>query len=266
MRHLTCGLLAAALFLSTSAAWAAEPPKGHLVVVGGGTTDAAITQRTLALAGGLTAKVVILPQASDLKDSGEKSAAMWRGLGVAQVIIGVPLDAAAKHKISEATLIWMPGGDQKKLLKAIEEAGAADLIRARYQAGAVVGGTSAGAAVMSQWMMTGEADLKVVVPEGSLVAGLGLWPEAIVDQHFLQRQRFNRLLSAVMQHPDKLGVGIDESTAVIVSPSGWEVIGRSQVLILDARQGKVTPAAGETKAGVQDVRLHLLPAGMKWRP
>jgi len=210
---------------------------GALVVVGGGKTNAAIVAETLALAGGNAARVLILPQASELPDTGEKSAAMWLEAGAAHAdVINLKKPDEARTKLAEATLVWMPGGSQNKLVEALRGAGMIDALRECHKLGAVIGGTSAGAAVMSALMITGEADLNSVSPKSvELADGMGLWPDVIVDQHFLKRQRFNRLLSAVLAHPEKIGVGIDEGTAVIVTDKGWRVIGASQVLLIQAQ-------------------------------
>lgn len=236
---------------------AAEPPKGHLVAIGGGKTNEAIMKRTLELAGGVQASIVILPQASELPDTGAKSEEMWRGFGATKITVASALnDPPAKQTLSQAALIWIPGGQQTRLMQALDGTGIPALLRERYQKGAVIAGTSAGAAVMSALMITGDADLKGVAPQATKLAeGIGLWPEVIVDQHFLKRQRFNRLLAAVLDHPGKIGVGIDEETAVIVSADRWEVIGNSKVIVLDARGAK------EPKA-----QLHVLSPGMTWKP
>src|SRR4029078_12343215 len=106
---------------------------------------------------------------------------------------------AARRAIEWATLIWMAGGDQNRFMKEIAGTGLDDLIRARHAAGVVIGGTSAGAAILSTVMLTGDADLKSVTSGKTLTApGLGLWPDVIVDQHFLTRQRGSRLISAVL--------------------------------------------------------------------
>ena len=90
--------------------------------------------------------------------------------------------------------------------------------------------------------------------------GFGLLPGAIVDQHFVRRRRHNRLLSLVLEHPDLVGVGIDESTALEVPPEGpWRGLGASVAVVYDARASKIT-AAGKT-LGASDVRLSVLPAG-----
>ena len=122
---------------------------------------------------------------------------------------------AALTAIREADLIWFSGGNQNRLMSFLSQNGLIEAIRARYEHGATVGGTSAGAAVMSRIMLTG---IPVDVSAGACKTadGLGLWDGVIVDQHYFRRLRFSRLLDAVLGHHDKVGVGIDESTAVIV--------------------------------------------------
>ncbi|MEQ1852038.1 MAG: cyanophycinase [Chthoniobacteraceae bacterium] len=243
-------------------------PRGHLVVVGGGKTNPEITRKALDLAGGTKARVVILPQASELPDTGEKSTLLWRELGAQTVVAIKDLGAAeARREIEAAGVIWMPGGSQNKLAGAIRDAGLEDLIRTRYRDGAVVGGTSAGAAVISQLMITGEADLRSITSGATKTAeGLGLWPEVIVDQHFVKRQRFARLVSAVLDHPDKIGVGIDEETAVIVTGGEWRVLGSSSVIVIDARDAKRGDSKPGAIASATDLRVHVLKAGMTWKP
>ena len=116
---------------------------------------------------------------------------------------------------------------------------------------------------MSKVMITGDADLLGISAGKTKSAdGLGLWPDVIVDQHFLKRQREARLISLVLDRPDLLGVGIDESTAVVVTGRRFEVIGRSSVVVIDARTAKVEQTlAGSLGAGF-DLRLHVLRPGM----
>lgn len=255
-------LLASALTFAQSA----PSPKGTLVIVGGGEIPPEILARTLSLAGGASASVAILPQASELADAGDTAIAMWKGAGARKAVkINVAQRAVAIRAIEEATLVWFPGGDQNRLTKALAETGLPELIRKRYMEGAIVGGTSAGAAVMSKVMITGDADLLSIRAGKTKTAdGLGLWPGAIVDQHFLKRQREARLISLVLDRPELLGVGIDESTAVIVAGRQFEVVGRSSVVVIDARTAKVerTPD-GSLGAGL-DLRLHVLRPGMKF--
>jgi cyanophycinase len=150
-------------------------------------------------------------------------------------------------------------------MKAIAGTGLDDTIRERHRAGVVVGGTSAGAAVMSAVMITGEADLQSVSAGKTVTAdGLGLWPDAIVDQHFLRRQRVNRLIAAVLDHPLLVGVGIDEATAVVVRGPRIDVLGRSAVVVIDARPAHVSSTSNGAVQAATDVRLHVLRAGMSW--
>jgi cyanophycinase len=143
-------------------------------------------------------------------------------------------------------------------MAALGDTGFPAIIRERYQAGSTVGGTSAGAAVLSGVMLTGDADLTVIQQANTKTAdGLNLWPGSIVDQHFVKRQRFNRLLSAVLDRPTLVGIGVDESTAAILSQNTLEVVGQGNVVVIDGRTGKVLPPQG-----VRDVKLHVLSNGM----
>ena len=242
---------------------AGAQPAGPVVAVGGGGTTDAIVARTLELAGGKAAVVVVLPQSSALQDAGDSSVKMWLDAGAKSARKVDFKDPGAQAALEAATLIWMPGGDQNRFMKAIEGTGLDDVMRARHRAGAVVGGTSAGAAVLSASMITGDADLQSLTSGKTVLAkGLGIWPGAIVDQHFLRRQRNNRLLSAVLDNPMLIGVGIDEGTAAILRNGAVEVVGRSAVVVFDARGAtvqKVQP--GQIAAGT-GIRTAVLHAGM----
>jgi cyanophycinase len=128
-----------------------------------------------------------------------------------------------------------------------------------------VGGSSAGAAVIAAAMFTGDADLKSLTAGATVIAkGLGLWPEALIDQHFLKRQRDNRLISAVFDRPTLVGVGIDESTAVIVRDGAFEVVGASSVVVVDARGARIDKAATGALISGSGVRLTVLHAGQRF--
>jgi cyanophycinase len=235
-----------------------EKPRGRLVAVGGGRTSADIVKKTLELAGGDAAVVVVLPQASRSSD-GTASAQMWKEAGAKKVsVLDLSDPKAAVALVKEASLVWMPGGDQAELMKALEKTGVPEAIRERHRAGAVVGGTSAGAAALSKVMIAGYAGRDSEKPQ--LAEGLGVWPEAIVDQHFVARGRMTRLLAAVLEKPDLVGVGVDESTAAVVSGGEVEVVGKGTVTIIDARGAK--REKGEPAAAT-DVKVHVLKAGMK---
>jgi cyanophycinase len=147
-------LLLVILLVGTSVS--AQSP-GPIVAVGGGGTTDRIVQRTLELAGGPDAVVVVLPQSSALENAGDSSVRMWREAGATSVRKVAFGDPDANAALEKATLIWIPGGDQNRFMKAITGTGLDDVIRARHRAGAVVGGTSAGAAVLSVRMITGKA-------------------------------------------------------------------------------------------------------------
>ena len=240
------------LALAASGARRSPQPKGHLVVVGGGgVPDVDPDDARIELAGGPAAPIVVFPQASELADTGDVAVEMWKKAGATNVR-WLPLTdaAAARQAVESAAFIWFPGGDQVKLMKAFEGTGVPEVIARRYRDGAVVGGTSAGAAVMSAVMLTGDADLQSITVGATKTApGLGLWPEVIVDQHHLKRQRQSRLISLVLEHPTLVGVGIDERTAAIVSGSRFEVLGESTVLVIDARRAKVEPRAAGPALG-----------------
>jgi cyanophycinase len=226
--------------------------------------DSSIITRTIELSGGSRAIVAVLPQASATATAGDSGVATWLKAGAREAYkVDFADRAAARAAIERATLIWIPGGQQSRFMDAIAGTGLDELIRARRNAGAVVAGTSAGAAVMSKVMITGDADLKNVTAGGTVTReALGLWPEAIVDQHFLQRQRNNRLVSVVLDRPTLVGVGIDESTAVVVRGSRMEVIGRSSVIVIDARRAKVSDTAKAAVAAATGLTLHVLRTGM----
>jgi cyanophycinase len=124
-------------------------------------------------------------------------------------------------------------------------------LRERYDAGVVFGGTSAGTAALSNPMMTGEADLKII--DGAKVGvrkGLGLLPNTILDQHFIKRQRENRLFGLILQNPALLGIGIDEDTALLVEDNRRaEIVGITQVMFIDAHQRKGAMLIHLLKAG-----------------
>ncbi len=260
----TCAVTLLVLMMA-SFSFAADP-RGHLVVIGGGTIPDEIYAKALELSGGKATKVVIFPQASELADTGERAVQTWKKAGAAQAI-SVPLTdpAASIRAVAESTLIWFPGGDQNRLTKAMENTGVPEAIRKRYLEGATVAGTSAGAAVMSGVMITGDADLQsLTVGATKTTPGLGLNEFVIFDQHFLKRQRQNRLISLVLENPLLLGVGIDEQTAVVVTGNTFEVIGKSSVVVVDARGAAIEKRAVGQVAAARDIKMHVLTAGMKF--
>ena len=286
-RALACAVLLAAAVACAGAPRAASPaedaiPRGHLLIVGGGPIPDAILERFVALAGGPgKARIVLYPMASEYEDAGLELAADFRKLGAEAERILLTREKAdteeAARRLDGVTGVWFVGGDQARLTAALLGTRVEAAIRERYRQGAVVGGTSAGAAVMSTPMLTGEerrpggerppakdsSDAYMTIARDNVITeqGFGLLPGTIVDQHFVRRRRNNRLLSLVLENPALVGVGIDESTALEVGPEGpWKVLGTSVAVVYDARKARITPA-GAAPLGAADVRLHVLPAG-----
>jgi len=264
--------------LSASPGAQASVRPGTLVIVGGGGTPADVIEYTISLAGGPDAAIIVLPQASATETAGESSVRMFEEAGARNVtswrFAGSPgtedLDgpwpsiADTATAIRSADMIWFSGGGQVRLKRALDEAGLADLIRQRHADGMVVGGSSAGAAVMAEVMITGDDyDLEGITVGSTHVAeGLGLWPDALIDQHFLKRQRNNRLLAAVLDHPALIGVGIDERTAIIVELESLRVMGESSVVMFDARDARVKEVETGAPAAANAIRMHVLTRGM----
>lgn len=254
--------------------------KGHLVIIGGAedrTGDKRVLAKVVELSGGPNAHMVVIPTASSLGPEVEKVYhAAFMALGVKQVTtlhINDRLaanDPANAEIVLNATGIFMTGGDQSRLAAILggSEVGKA-MHRAYKRRGACVAGTSAGASAISEHMVA--SGRKGVHPKKgmlNLVPGLGLLDRVIIDQHFSQRHRLGRLLSIVAQNPFLLGVGIDEDTAIVVTPdTELGVIGAGAVTIVDARQMDYTNV-NEAKKGailaMTNIQLHVLPAGFKF--
>jgi cyanophycinase len=244
-------LLLAALGLAAAAA-PARVAGGRLVLVGGGDRPPAALARFVEWAGGTAARVLVVPWASgEPKESCEALVAEMRVHRPAEVGCAphatldaqgraAPLEpekaAAVRAALARATGVFFGGGDQARVMDALADPGMLEAVRARHAQGVVYGGTSAGTAIMSATMITGEGDFTVI--DGARVEvrpGLGLLAGAIVDQHFVKRQRQNRLFGLVLAHPGERGIGIDEDTALLVDGGAAEVVGRGPVVLVDAR-------------------------------
>ena len=270
---------------SLSAASSATSARGDLFIVGGGPQPAELVERFVALAGGRgQAKIVVFAMASELgARSGEEKAADLRALGAQARNVWVTREQAntdsVVHLLDDATGIWFGGGDQARLSNALRGTKTEAAIHARYAAGAVIGGTSAGAAVMTTPMITGDERAPggarrdttqsfITIARDNVVtdSGFTLLRDVIVDQHFVRRKRHNRLISLVLEKEPRLGVGIDESTALIIQPDGrWTVAGASVVIVYDARKAVITPSSSPV-LGAAGVQMHVLPAGSSFDP
>jgi cyanophycinase len=206
-------------------------PGGSLVLVGGGGLPDSIRQRFLQLAGGPAARLVIIPSASALPDAPAQSLAFWQSAPVQSVRV---LHTACRDEaddphfsalLRDATGVWLSGGDQTRLTAIYGGTAVERELGNLLRRGGVVGGTSAGASVVSAVMMAGPG------PAGR---GFGLLPDTIVDQHFSNRGRLPRLLALLRRHPGQVGLGIDEQTAVVIRGGEVSVLGKATVTVASA--------------------------------
>lgn len=232
-------LLAAACAVPASA-WAAIPRaggRGPLMLIGGAedrSGERVVLRRFLELCRHPAPRIAVLPVASAYAEFawGRYDAALTE-LGVADRRAILPVtredsdDPRWAAALASADGVLVTGGNQRRLVELISGSAIERALHDLHAGGAAcIAGTSAGAAVMSQRMLTGR----------SLSAGLGLLPGVIVDQHFSERRRIGRLVAAVVRHPGLIGVGVDEDTALVLHPGrGYEVVGAGGVTVVDAR-------------------------------
>lgn len=230
----------------------------RLMVVGGGTRPPEATKKFVEWSGGPKSKILVITWASGEEDSsyeGTEKVFMAANPGSVEHAVIKPLDGEKRAKFIEqlrsATGVYFGGGDQNRIMDVLKDEELLKLIRAKYAAGTPFGGTSAGAAVMSDPMMTGEADLKIL--DGTKVGvrpALGFVPDVMFDQHFLLRQRHNRLFGFVMQNPKYLGIGINEGMAVMIENNrDLTTVGPTQVMFIDAKDRKGAMLVHFLKAG-----------------
>jgi cyanophycinase len=205
---------------------------GALVLCGGGALPETVRDEFVKRAGASAARLVIIPTASDPGEEEEDAAqvaAIWRRHGIATITTlhtrrhDEANDEMFVAPLRTATAVWISGGRQSRIAAAYSGTRVERELHALIARGGVVGGTSAGAACLS----------RVMIVRGRIheTPGLGLLPGAIIDQHFLARRRQARLLSALGAHPDLVGFGIDEGTALVVRGRSLECIGDSTVTI-----------------------------------
>ena len=265
--------------LALSQPLCAEPARGNLVVIGGGSRPASIMGLFACLAKGPQGKVLVFPQASERPEAGQEIEQELKALGIGRVVV-MPLDRAGADsaqalRLAEgATGAYLGGGDQARLMAVLRDTRLEQALLRLYRDGAVIAGTSAGAAVMSRVMITGDEkrplskdeSWQTIEAENVLTGqGLGLLDDAVIDQHFVRRRRQNRLVSLLLENPALLGIGIDEATAAWVKPDRtFEVVGDGPVLVLDASEARTRrdePGYGLRGSGL---RLHVLRAGAQY--
>jgi cyanophycinase len=176
-------------------------------------------------------------------------------------------DPYFREYIEQCTGVFLTGGDQLRLCGLLADTPLMERIRGRVQLGEItLAGTSAGAAIMGHHMIAGGSSGEC--PNRALVdmaIGLGFIPEIIVDQHFHNRNRMARLLSAISSHPERLGIGIDEDTCALFEKDGLlRAIGRGTVTIVDAAQMSHTNQVGVNATepiSLHNLRVHILAHG-----
>lgn len=252
--------------------------RGKLVIVGGAEDredDCLILKEFTRLAKGAKARVVIMTAATDKpKEAGKDYTRVFKRLGVDDVqVVDVSQrdDALSKtslEAIEKATGLYFTGGDQLHITSLMGGTPMQKVIHERYEKGLVIGGTSAGAAMMGNSMIIGgggEQNPRLGVVE--IGPGMDLLSGAIIDTHFSHRGRHGRLLAAVAHYPQDLGLGVDEDTAMIVNQSQFEVIGSGAVTVIDAGTMTYTnlPYIGRDEGlALYGVQLHVLPAGQRF--
>lgn len=253
-----------------------EKVRGNLLIIGGAEdkkSDCIILRRFVELAGGKNAIIVIITTAAEQpRKVGNQYRSLLYDLGAQRVevlFISEREDAGdprSIEQIQQCTGIFFTGGDQLRITSIIGGSAVDEAIRKAYEHGVVIAGTSAGASVMSDTMIV-EGDSTDTAKKCTLnmAHGMGLLKEVVVDQHFAQRGRINRLLTAVAQNPHVLGVGIDEDTAIAVNAEGiFEVIGSQTVTVVDGRfirYTNVSESEPNEPLVLSNVILHILPTG-----
>jgi cyanophycinase len=249
--------------------------RGWIVPIGGAENkenDRDILEHFVEVSGGESANIVVIPTASRLSETGPRYEKIFKELGADQVAV-MDFDTRRDcqetgrlRRIEEATGIFFTGGNQLRLTTLLGGTPVAKLIRSRNAHGVTVGGTSAGASILSEHMIAfGDEGSSVISGSVRLAPGLGLTNRFIIDQHFRQRDRLGRLMTALAYNPFAVGIGLDEDTAAFIGPDETvEVSGSGGVTIVDASEVTYSSVAESVEGQpvcVLGLRLHFLVAG-----
>lgn len=235
--------------------------RGALLLAGGGELPPSFFKNSLALAAAAESKILIFPQASSRAEAGTEAAKLWTEAGADQVwIANLNKTQETRELIKEADILWFSGGSQLQLLERLQKAALIPAIQNRHQQGTVVGGTSAGAAAMGKIVISGNPEPGPYIP-GAMARhqGLSLCPTLIIDQHFTQRKRNNRLTTAVIDNPSHLGIGISEGTILLIRGRTAKAIGKGPVHVFDGRQAKISNNKNQQAA--RGIHLSILQNG-----
>ena len=249
--------------------------RGWIVPIGGAENkenDRHILERFISVSGGRDANIVVIPTASRMHETGPRYEKLFRDLGAEQVAV---MDFDTRRdcqepgrlaRIEEASGIFFTGGNQLRLSTLLGGTPVAKMIRARNARGVTVGGTSAGASILSEHMIAfGDEGSAVVSGSVRLAPGLGLTNRFIIDQHFRQRDRLGRLITALTYNPFAIGIGLDEDTAAFIGPDETiEVEGSGGVTVLDASDVSFSSMSDVSEGQpvcMLGLKLHILVAG-----
>lgn len=227
------------------------PDKGTLVICGGGILPEALRFKVVEVAGGEHARMVVISTASQTADTPEIETyvAWWRQqkLGELTILHTRSRDLANTEKFVEpltrATGVWFMGGNQAWLIDTYSGTRTETELHKLLERGGVIGGTSAGAAVMSKTMIRRGS------PTAEVGRGFGFLDGAVVDQHFVRRMRQDRLLKVIEQQPSLVGLGIDEGTALLIQGHRLSVLGDSEVRVCFARTESREPLIESLHSG-----------------
>jgi cyanophycinase len=249
--------------------------RGWIIPIGGAENkenDRHILERFVQCSGGRDADIVVIPTASRLHETGPRYERLFKDIGAAHVDV---LDFDTRRdcqepsrlaRIEQATGIFFTGGNQLRLTTLLGGTPVAKLVRTRNAGGVAVGGTSAGASFLSEHMIAfGDEGSSVVSGSVRLAPGLGLTNRFVIDQHFRQRDRLGRLLTALAYNPFAVGIGLDEDTAAFIGPDETvEVAGSGGVTVVDASDVTYSSMDSVTEGEpvcMLGLKLHILVAG-----
>jgi cyanophycinase len=250
--------------------------RGWIVPIGGAEDkegDKRVLRRFFGLCGGEGASIAVIPTASRLNDTGERYEQLFCGMGAAKVDVldfDTRRDARERNRVAlieQASGIFITGGNQLRLSTMLGGTPVAQAIRARNAQGIPVGGTSAGAGILSEHMIaSGGGDTATPRADGvRLAPGLGLTNRVVIDQHFRQRDRLGRLLAALACNPFAVGLGVDEDTAAFIGPDNTiEIEGSGAVTVVDAdglQFSSMAQVDGDAPVCMLGLQVHILTAG-----
>lgn len=217
------------------------PAKGALIIIGGGGRSQPIIQRFIELAGGPDAPLVAIPTADDQDDKGERIAAFLRKAGSNQVTVLHTRDPKVAdteefvRPLLTAKGVWLGGGRQWRMADAYLGTRVVRELFAVLERGGAIAGSSAGATIQGSYLVRGAPEGNTIMMAPGHEVGFGFLRDSAIDQHWATRRRERDLIPVIEKHPNLLGIGLDEDTAIIVQGNRFEVMGRGPVGIYDAR-------------------------------